>query len=170
MHSVLYSSPPLLPDQLADPCDAGHVLTARNQHFASFRSPSLFYLPAHSRCRGCLLVLDHTQAHTTVGRTPLDEGSARRRDLYLTTQTLYKRQTPMPPERFEPTIPASARPQTYALARAATGIGPQHLQGHSLRCVASGCCPLIGSDFPHSLPDLRTLRQQGHAHNCVKKF
>jgi hypothetical protein len=34
--------------------------------------------------------LDHTQTHTTVGRTPLDEGSARRRDLYLTTQTLYK--------------------------------------------------------------------------------
>jgi hypothetical protein len=32
--------------------------------------------------------LDHTQTHTTVGRTPLDEGSVRRRDLYLTTQTL----------------------------------------------------------------------------------
>jgi hypothetical protein len=27
---------------------------------------------------------DHTQRHTTVGRTPLDEWSARRRDLYLT--------------------------------------------------------------------------------------
>jgi hypothetical protein len=27
---------------------------------------------------------DHTQWHTTVGRTPLDEWSARRRDLYLT--------------------------------------------------------------------------------------
>jgi hypothetical protein len=33
------------------------------------------------------------------------------------------RQTPMPPVGFEPTIPASARPQTYALDRAATGIG-----------------------------------------------
>jgi hypothetical protein len=29
--------------------------------------------------------LDHTQPRATVGRTPLDEGSARRRDLYLTT-------------------------------------------------------------------------------------
>jgi len=29
--------------------------------------------------------LDHTQRRTTVGRTPLDEWSARRRDLYLTT-------------------------------------------------------------------------------------
>jgi hypothetical protein len=29
----------------------------------------------------------------------------------------------MPPVGFEPTIPASARPQTYVLDRAATGIG-----------------------------------------------
>ena len=32
-----------------------------------------------------LMFLDHTQRRTTVGRTPLDERSARRRDLYLTT-------------------------------------------------------------------------------------
>ena len=31
--------------------------------------------------------VDHTQWLNTVGRTPLDEGSARRRDLYLTTHT-----------------------------------------------------------------------------------
>ena len=31
-----------------------------------------------------LMFLDHTQRRTTVGRTPLDEWSARRRDLYLT--------------------------------------------------------------------------------------
>jgi hypothetical protein len=31
---------------------------------------------------------DHTQRHTTAGRTPLDEWSARRRDLYMTTPTL----------------------------------------------------------------------------------
>ena len=30
---------------------------------------------------------DHTQGRTTVGRTPLDEWSARRRALYLTTHT-----------------------------------------------------------------------------------
>jgi hypothetical protein len=65
----------------------------------------------------------HTQTPTTVGRTPLDEGSARRRDLYLTTQTLYKRKKFVPPLGFEPTIPASARPQTYALDRANIGIG-----------------------------------------------
>jgi hypothetical protein len=57
----------------------------------SFRSPSLFYLLVHSRCRGFLFSLDHTQTHIKAGRTPMEEGSARRRDLYLTTQTLYKR-------------------------------------------------------------------------------
>jgi hypothetical protein len=31
--------------------------------------------------------LDQTQRRTRVGRTPLDEGLARRRDLYLTTHT-----------------------------------------------------------------------------------
>jgi hypothetical protein len=88
-----------------------------------FRSP-LPLLPTHSRCRGCLVSLGHTQTHTTDGRTPLDEGSARRRDLYLTTHkhcTRDKKKS-MPPVGFEPTIPASARQQTYALERAATGM------------------------------------------------
>jgi hypothetical protein len=64
--------------------------------------------------------LHHTQRRTTVGRTPLDEWSARRRDLYLTT---HNRQTPMPPVVFEPTISAGEQPHTYALDRAATGTG-----------------------------------------------
>jgi hypothetical protein len=37
--------------------------------------------------------LDHTQPRTTVGRTTLDEWSARRRDLYLTTQNTHTQQT-----------------------------------------------------------------------------
>jgi hypothetical protein len=39
----------------------------------------------------------------------------------------------MAPVRFEPTIPASARPQTYALDRAATGIGK------SAACISHLC-------------------------------
>ena len=70
-----------------------------------------------------LRFLDHTQRRTTVGRTSLDEWSARRRDLYLTTHNTYNRQTSMPPVGFEPTISAGERPQTYALDRAATGTG-----------------------------------------------
>ena len=49
-----------------------------------FLSPTSFYLTM-VRSRG-VIAFDHTQGHTTVCRTPLDEGSARRRDLYLTTQ------------------------------------------------------------------------------------
>jgi len=73
-----------------------------------------------------LRFLDHTQRRTTVGRTPLDKWSACRRDLYLTTHNIHNRQTSMPPVRFEPTISAGERPQTYALdlAAAGTGTGP----------------------------------------------
>jgi hypothetical protein len=49
-----------------------------------------------------LRFLDHTQRHTTVGRTPVDEWSARRRHLCLTTHNTQNRQTSMPPVGFEP--------------------------------------------------------------------
>ena len=64
-----------------------------------------------------------TLRHTTLGRTPLDEWSARRRDLYLTAHNSHKRQTSMTTAGLEPEIPASERPQTHALDRAAPGIG-----------------------------------------------
>ena len=68
-----------------------------------------------------LRFLDHTQWHTTVGRTPLDEWSVHRRDLYLTTCNTRNRQTSMPPPvGLEPTISAGERPQTYALDCTAT--------------------------------------------------
>jgi hypothetical protein len=44
------------------------------------------------------MFLDHTQRRSTVGRTPLDELSAHRRDLYLTTQDTHNRKIFMPPE------------------------------------------------------------------------
>jgi hypothetical protein len=53
-----------------------------------------------------LMFLDHTQRRPTVGRTPLDEWSARRRDLYLTTHDTHHRRISMPPVGFEPTISA----------------------------------------------------------------
>jgi len=48
------------------------------------------------------MFLDHTQRRTTVGRTPLDERSARHRDLYLRTHDTHDRQISMPPVGFEP--------------------------------------------------------------------
>ena len=66
--------------------------------------------PKPPHCRG----FEITHTHNTLGSTPLDEESARRRDMYLTTQNIPNRQTSMPPAVLEPVIPASQRPQTYA--------------------------------------------------------
>jgi hypothetical protein len=60
-------------------------------------------------------IRDHPKRRTTVGMTPLDEWSAYRRDLYLTTHNTHNRQTSMPPVGFEPPIAARERPYTYAL-------------------------------------------------------
>jgi hypothetical protein len=93
--------------------------------FPSF-FPSLFLsflvwlpLPTHCRCRGLrfhLITVTRARQRThthTLSRTSLDEGSVRRRDLYLhNTQHLLETAT----------IPASEQLQTYALHRAATGI------------------------------------------------
>jgi hypothetical protein len=70
------------------------------------------------QCRGLTITL----RHTTLGRTPLHEWSARPTDLYLTTHSIHKTQTSMPPAVFEPRIPSSEQPQTHVLGRTATGI------------------------------------------------
>ena len=61
------------------------------------------------RAASFLSFLDHRQYHATVGRTPLDEGSARRGD-YMTTHNTQKRETSMLPAGFEPAFPAGLRP------------------------------------------------------------
>ena len=62
-----------------------------------------------------LMFLDHTQRRTTVGRTPLDEWSARLRDLCLTTHDTHNRQISMPPVGFEPMISADERPASLCV-------------------------------------------------------
>jgi len=93
----------------------------------TFKYQYFFFLwrcdPTRVMASSYLRFLDHTQRSTTVGRTPLNKWSARRRDLYLTTHNTHNRQTSMPPVEFKPTISADERPQTYALDRAATGTG-----------------------------------------------
>jgi hypothetical protein len=96
-----------------------------------YLSPTTFYFffllwrcdPTRVMATSSLRFLDHTLRRTTVGRTPLDEWSARRRDLYLTTHDTHNRQISMPPVGFEPMISVGERPQTYALDRAPTGTG-----------------------------------------------
>ena len=68
--------------------------------------------------------LGDTQRRTTVGRTPLDEWLARRRDLYLTAlNTQHLQQTDIHASGGIRTHIAGERPQTYALDGAATGTG-----------------------------------------------
>jgi len=96
------------------------------------------------------MFLDHTQQRTTVVRAPLDWWSARRRDLYLTTQqsqqtdfhttplyewsarrtdlyqtthNIHNRQTSMAPVGFKPTISVGEWPKICALDRATTATG-----------------------------------------------
>ena len=83
-----------------------------------------------------LMFLDHTQRRITVGRTPLDEWSARHGDLYLTTHNTHNRHTSMPPVGFKPTISAGERPQTYALDRTAIGTG-------NILCVCVCVCVCV---------------------------
>jgi len=47
-----------------------------------------------------------TLRHTTLGRTPLGEWSARRRHLYLTMYNNHKREIYMLSAEFEPAVPA----------------------------------------------------------------
>ena len=101
-----------------------------------------------------LKFLDHTQRRTTLGRTPLEEWSARRIDLYLTTHNTHNRQTSMSPVGFEPTISAGEQPQTYALDRAATGTGNSYS---------------IGLNFPFNIPGTFTSLIFGvHIHTWRK--
>jgi hypothetical protein len=79
--------------------------------------------PQWAKVSSFMKFLVHTQRRTTVGRTPLDDWSARRRDLFLTTHNAHRQISvpPPPPVRFEPTISGGERSQTYALDRVATG-------------------------------------------------
>jgi len=70
--------------------------------------------------------LDHTHTHNDAKQSvgllwtsdrPFPETSTSQH------ATLNNRLTSMPPVGFDPAIPASKRPQTYALHRAVTGIG-----------------------------------------------
>jgi hypothetical protein len=67
-----------------------------------------------------LRFLDHTQWHTTVVRTPLDEWSARRRYSYLTTQNSHDKHPCY--RRNSNSVALGERPQTHDKDRAAAGI------------------------------------------------
>jgi hypothetical protein len=80
------------------------VFLALQPFWLYFPQPGSGLEPSHSR------FLDHTQRRATVSRTPLDEWSSRRRDLYLTTHNTHNRQTSIPSVGMEATISAGERP------------------------------------------------------------
>jgi len=100
-------------------------MTQHFNHYTTAVPPSSTYSLQTQRV---ILATDCIQWHThTHGRTTLAEGSVRRRGLYLTIHNTHNRQVSMPPAGFEPAIPASERPQTHVLDRAATRRGFLHI-------------------------------------------
>jgi hypothetical protein len=95
-----------------------------SQHTGSCRLLFRFYFFQHNspqwgKASSFTGFLDHTKRHTIVGRTSLDEGSARRRDLYLKTHNTHNRQ-PFP--QWDSNHNFSRR-ASYALYRAIIGTG-----------------------------------------------
>ena len=80
---------------------------------------------------------DLTQRRATVGRTPPDEWSIRRRDLYQTTHNTHNRQTSMPWVGFEPTISAGGRPLGPAVLECAL-CKVRHTAVHTAELVVTG--------------------------------
>ena len=116
--------------------------------------------PTRAMASSFLRFLDHT-LRTTVGRTPLDEWSARLRDFYLTTHTAHNRQTSMLLVGFEPTISAGERSQTYALDRTATGTGINYnspIISYSFKIHANDNCASNGKLTIHCAKWCREAR------------
>ena len=128
----------------------------------AFFSPhwvTLSSAPGPPHYRGFAITFRHTRPHTHNNcMTPLDEGSARHKDQYLTTHCSHNRQTSMPAVRFKAAIPASQGPQTHVLDRAATGKAAipvsQRPQTHVLDRAATGIGRNIcsGRGFSLSIP------------------
>jgi hypothetical protein len=95
----------------------GSVLGTVNRKLEHSAFMSTFFMALQPLVGQGHLIIGASRSHITLGRTPVDEWSARYRDLYLTINNNLKRQTSMLPAEFEPTIPANKRPQTDVLPR-----------------------------------------------------
>jgi hypothetical protein len=68
--------------------------------------------PRPPRCWG----FEITHIPTTLGRTPVEEGSARHRDVFLTTHIIHKRQTSMSRQDSNPQSQQARRHRSTTLA------------------------------------------------------
>jgi len=106
---------------------------------------------AHYRC------FTNTFRHTTLGRTPLDEWSARRRDLYLTTHNTHNRQTCPRRDSNPQSLQASGRPQTNTDG-AVTGTGSGYKYG--IRNDVEVRCNIVFLWAATGFPPLFTIKCQ----------
>jgi hypothetical protein len=72
----------------------------------------------------------------TLSRNPLDQGSARERDLNVRTHNIYIIRTSMLLAGFEPAISGSERPQIYAIELPATEMGYIHVLFYYLKLIS----------------------------------
>jgi hypothetical protein len=77
--------------------------------------------PYRSKAPSLSRIHDHTVIHTTLNRTPLDEWSARRRDLYLAKHNTHYRQTSMYRRHSNPQSPPASGSGPTPLVSAASG-------------------------------------------------
>jgi hypothetical protein len=99
---------------------------SHNDYFIQTNGTIFYFLAREPPVGQEPLIIEVSRSHSD---TPHLVGLLRtgdRTDAETSTCTAHnyrKTQTSMPPAEFEPAIPASERPQTHALDRAATGIG-----------------------------------------------
>ena len=115
-------------------------------HFFFWRSKLM-----RVRAASFLTFLDYINWHTIIDRTPLDEGSARRRDLYLTIHRTHKRQPPMTSAWFETEIPARDRQRSlvfyvYSKGNCALKIKMCFCENAEIHITDTFLCVFIGAE------------------------
>ena len=108
---------------------------------------------------------DHTpNTLSTLGRTPLNERSARRRDLHLLEHNTHRRQTSMPSAGFDPTNSSKREAAYPRLIPRDTGIDTKMYTKYNTiagvsrsNCTQVVCC----NDIKHALHKHDTLYDRG---------
>ena len=125
-----------------------------------------------------LRFVGHTQRRTTVGRTPLNEWSARRREHTKLVTDKYI----CPRRDSEPATPASERPHTNALDRSVTNIythvrrglpyKPDHNNFHGASSVQQFIAEgeLLTEPSTYTIPPLSTRSFYNNSYLCSLTF
>jgi len=126
--------------------------------------------PQWARASSFVRFLDQTQRRTAGGMTPLDEWSARRRDLYMTTHNTHNRKTSMSLVGFEPTSRlASGCQVAYATWQRPTTARPTTFHVCKTRaCLCSFRLPMMGGVSPETCwASFKTRNNKILIHCCI---